>query len=82
MDDGVSIFEFGGPWTGSGSVPVHGAPWGGLWVAGEDEDVVALCVEMTGEDGADLAAAAWEEDLQWRPPLIRGWPPTRSRARS
>jgi len=65
VDDGVAAVDFDGPWAGREAVPCEGAPVllrVGVRVAGEDGDLVALLIEMTCEEGADLAGAAGDKD--------------------
>ena len=69
MDDRVGLFELRGPRALKvDAIPVHHAPGGrfGNGRPAENDDPVAGRMEVTGEDGANLAGAARKHNLHTR----------------
>jgi hypothetical protein len=62
MDDGVGAVKLVDPGAGVEAIPWECAPGRGMRVARENGDGVTIGVEMAGEEGADLSAAAGDED--------------------
>jgi hypothetical protein len=64
VDADVAVFELGDPGAGGEAVPWNDAPGCWMRVAAEDGDFVVVRVEVAGEDLADLAGAAGDDDSQ------------------
>src|ERR1700744_4164012 len=64
IDTDVGAFEMLGPVTKRCAVPMDGLPGRGVGAAGEYGDVMALLLEVLGEDMAELATAAGDDDAE------------------